>query len=242
MIDHTTATHQQQPTAEYGAYYDPYAQSHPQPGPQQGYHAEPTFNPDTYNATGMMVPGASRSPPFAQTPGAVSEYYTPNSEPQSYYGAHPHGAAVAPAAPERSYTLGGGEYYTPDTEPQSYYGAHTQGAAVAHAGPERSYTLGGGYGGNVVPQMHDAAPSPSPGPHGYMPYPGDASAQAAPQHQPSYSPTPIDTSARPSPNLTGGPTRTVTSPTLMGAGHEESPPGYDGPMPTHGAPAWDTKR
>jgi hypothetical protein len=124
----------------HSQYPSQYYEAHDQAN-NQGHMQNPSFNPETYNATGaMFMPSAThgQSYPYAQPQpiqqGSYGEYHTPSPP--------------IPSANDRSYTLGGGGYGV-STVPD-----HTGYAATSYIQPQPEPSMPSpGYGAAYVPSV-----------------------------------------------------------------------------------------
>ncbi|KAF5352472.1 hypothetical protein D9756_005863 [Leucocoprinus leucothites] len=106
---HTAASHGQQPSS-----YSQYNNYSSQPQPQTSHYAEPSFNPDVYNSTGVL---SSASPPPMPATNVPNPYTTPSSNPYTSSATpNPYTSFASQSSPpqsygaQRQYTLGGDGY------------------------------------------------------------------------------------------------------------------------------------
>jgi hypothetical protein len=125
-----------------------------QPQPQTSHYAQPSFNPDVYNSTGILN---SASPPPMPTAAAPIPYTAPSNPYTSHSAVNPYTSYTSQSpppqsygAPRHQYTLGGDGYGAhsvpthPEENSSSYFPYSGAGASSgAHAAPINPTT---GYG------------------------------------------------------------------------------------------------
>jgi hypothetical protein len=160
LLDQTASPHDRQPSA-YPSH-DPYNNFASQSQPQTSHYAEPSFNPDTYNNTGIL--NTSPSPPMPA--GATNPYITTSNPYTPYNTQSPPPQHI----PQRQYSLSGDTYGgTLPAQPNSSYmytgagalsGGYTAPANTAREAVTRAPVVDGSQSNyNDAPPEYDAGVS-----------------------------------------------------------------------------------